>query len=69
MTRAAAVAVCEHWKRHPAPPEDPALSVHVAVPSGPPSDDAEEDAMDSAFADVEAEDDDAEADPAVEPLS
>jgi hypothetical protein len=63
MTRAAAVAVCEHWKRHPAPPEDPALSVHVAVPSGPPSDDAEEDAMDSAFADVDADDDDEEAAP------
>jgi excinuclease ABC subunit C len=59
MTRAAAVAVFEHWKRHPAPPEDPALSVHVAVASGAPSDDAEEDAMDSAFADVEAEDEDA----------
>jgi excinuclease ABC subunit C len=70
MTRAAAVAVCEHWKRHPAPPEDPALSVHVAVPSGPPSDDAEEDAMDSAFADVESEDEDAaEAGDVAEPLS
>jgi excinuclease ABC subunit C len=55
VTRAAAVAVCEHWKRHPAPPEDPALSVHVAVPSGPPSDDAEEDATESAFAAIEAD--------------
>ena len=57
MTRASAVAVFEHWKRQPAPPEDPGLSVHEARESGPPSDAAEEDAMDSAFAEVEADDD------------
>jgi excinuclease ABC subunit C len=57
MTRAAATAVCEHWKRQPAPPEDPALTAHVARESGPPSDEAEEDATDSAFAELEAEDD------------
>src|SRR4051794_20970569 len=57
MTRASAAAVFEHWKRQPAPPEDPALSIHVARESGPPSDAAEEDAMDSAFAEVEAEED------------
>jgi excinuclease ABC subunit C len=55
MTRTAAVAVFEHWKRQPAPPEDPALTAHVARESGPPSDDAEEDAMDSAFAELEAD--------------
>jgi excinuclease ABC subunit C len=55
MTRAAAVAVCEHWARQPAPPEDPTLTVHVARATGAPSDDAEEDAMDSAFAEVAAE--------------
>ena len=57
MTRASAVAVFEHWKRQPAPPEDPALTVHEARESGPPSDAAEEDAMDSAFAEVEADED------------
>jgi excinuclease ABC subunit C len=57
MTRTAAVAVFEHWKRQPAPLDDPALSVHVARESGPPSDDAEEDAMDSAFAELEADTD------------
>jgi excinuclease ABC subunit C len=56
MTRVSAVAVFEHWKRQPAPPEDPTLSVHVARESGPPSDAAEEDAMDSAFAELEADD-------------
>jgi excinuclease ABC subunit C len=55
MTRASAVAVFEHWKRQPAPPEDPALTVHAARESGPPSDDAEEDATDSAFAELEAD--------------
>jgi len=55
MTRAAAVAVFEHWKRQPAPPEDPALTAHVARESGPPSDEAEEDATDSAFAELEAD--------------
>ncbi|HVU52891.1 MAG TPA: excinuclease ABC subunit UvrC [Polyangia bacterium] len=55
MTRAAALAVFEHWKRQPAPPEDPALSAHVARESGPPSDEAEEDATDSAFAELEAD--------------
>jgi excinuclease ABC subunit C len=65
MTRGSAVAVFEHWKRQPAPPEDPTLSVHVARESGPPSDAAEEDAMDSAFAELEAED--TEDPPAAEP--
>ena len=55
MTRAAATAVFEHWKRQPAPPEDPALTAHVARESGPPSDEAEEDATDSAFAELEAD--------------
>jgi NAD-dependent DNA ligase len=60
VTRAAAVAVFEHWKRQPAPQDsvaDPTLSVHVARLEGPPSDDAEEDAMESAFAELEADDD------------
>jgi excinuclease ABC subunit C len=60
MTRAAAVAVFEHWKRQPAPQDssaDPTLSVHVARLEGPPSDDAEEDAMESAFAELEADTD------------
>jgi hypothetical protein len=60
MTRAAAVAVFEHWKRQPAPQDstaDPTLSVHVARLDGPPSDDAEEDAMESAFAELEADTD------------
>jgi excinuclease ABC subunit C len=57
MTRVVAVAVFEHWQRQPAPPpEDPALTAHVARDSGPPSDAAEEDAMDSAFAELEADD-------------
>ncbi len=61
MTRVAAVAVFEHWQRQPAPPpEDPALTAHVARDSGPPSDAAEEDAMDSAFAELEADDHDIE---------
>jgi excinuclease ABC subunit C len=63
MTRAAADAVFEHWKRQPAPPDeaapDPTLTVHVARLEGAPSDDAEEDALETAFAEVE---DDAEAD-------
>jgi excinuclease ABC subunit C len=53
MTRAAAVAVHEYWARQPAAPEDPSLSVHVARPTGPPSDDAEQDALESAFAEIE----------------
>jgi excinuclease ABC subunit C len=60
MTRASAVAVFEHWKRQPAPQDsaaDPTLSVHVARLEGPPSDDAEEDAMESAFAELEADTD------------
>ncbi|HEX4407022.1 MAG TPA: excinuclease ABC subunit UvrC [Polyangia bacterium] len=61
MTRVAAVAVFEHWQRQPAPlPEDPALTSQVARDSGsaadPSGDAAEEDAMDSAFAQLEADD-------------
>jgi excinuclease ABC subunit C len=63
MTRTAADAVFEHWKRQPAPREetapDPTLTVHVARLDGAPSDDAEEDALETAFAEIE---DDAEAD-------
>jgi excinuclease ABC subunit C len=57
MTRPAADAVFEHWKRHPASVEeaapDPTLSVHVARLEGAPSDDAEEDALETAFAEIE----------------
>jgi excinuclease ABC subunit C len=59
MTRGSAVAVFEHWKRQPAPPDDPTLSVHVTRESGQRTDTAdaaEEDAMDSAFAALEADD-------------
>ncbi|HVZ74160.1 MAG TPA: excinuclease ABC subunit UvrC [Polyangia bacterium] len=68
MTRAAADAVFEHWKRHPAPPEDvapdPTLSVHVARLDGAPSDAAEEDALETAFAEIE--EDEGAADEAVD---
>jgi excinuclease ABC subunit C len=61
VTRTAADAVFEHWKRQPAPREeaapDPTLSVHLARLDGAPSDDAEEDALETAFAEIE---DDAE---------
>jgi excinuclease ABC subunit C len=64
MTRASAGAVFEHWKRQPALPADPvdgpALSAPVARESGPAphdADAAEEDAMDSAFAALEADTD------------
>jgi excinuclease ABC subunit C len=61
MTRTAADAVFEHWKRQPAPREeaapDPTLTVHLARLDGAPSDDAEEDALETAFAEIE---DDAE---------
>jgi excinuclease ABC subunit C len=63
MTRASAVAVFEHWKRQPAP-ADPAPA-QVAPGGGP--DAAEEDAMDSAFAEVEADEDIEEAPDAPEP--
>jgi excinuclease ABC subunit C len=74
MTRASAAAVFEHWKRQPAPigdpSEDPTLSLHVARESGPAihtADDAEEDAMDSAFAELEADTDIEEAPDALAP--
>jgi excinuclease ABC subunit C len=71
MTRASAAAVFEHWKRQPAPAgdpsDDPTLSLHVARESGPPSDAAEEDAMDSAFAELEADTDIEEAPEALAP--
>ncbi|HVX94249.1 MAG TPA: excinuclease ABC subunit UvrC [Polyangia bacterium] len=57
MTRAAATAVFEHWKRQPPPADEAALPAHEARETGPPSDAAEEDAMDSAFAELEAETD------------
>jgi excinuclease ABC subunit C len=69
MTRAAAVAVFEHWKRQPTAPEDPALTVHEARESGPASDTAEEDAMDSAFAELEADTDIEEAPDAAPPAA
>jgi excinuclease ABC subunit C len=74
MTRASAAAVFEHWKRQPAPigdpSEDPTLSLHVARESGAAShtaDAAEEDAMDSAFAELEADTDIEEAPDALAP--
>jgi excinuclease ABC subunit C len=74
MTRASAAAVFEHWKRQPAPAgdpsDDPTLSVHVARGSGPTihtADAAEEDAMDSAFAALEADTDIEEAPDALAP--
>jgi len=71
MSRASAAAVFEHWRRQPAPTgdssEDPTLSLPVARESGPPSDAAEEDAMDSAFAELEADTDIEEAPDALAP--
>ena len=80
ITRGSAVAVFEHWKRQPAPQEDPAPTAHVSRASGPSADAAgdawgdpagdaaEEDAMESAFAELEAQDpDDAEEPAAPEP--
>ncbi|MDB4982886.1 MAG: excinuclease subunit [Myxococcales bacterium] len=62
VTRTAADAVFEHWKRQPLPREeaapDPTLTVHLARLDGPPSEDAEEDALETAFAEIE---DDADA--------
>ncbi len=62
VTRTAADAVFEHWQRQPAPREeaapDPTLTVHVARLDGAPSEDAEEDALETAFAEIE---DDADA--------
>jgi excinuclease ABC subunit C len=61
MTRAAAMAVFDHWKRQPPSAEEAALAAHEARESGPASepsgDAAEEDAMDSAFAELEADTD------------
>ncbi|HTA20188.1 MAG TPA: helix-hairpin-helix domain-containing protein, partial [Polyangia bacterium] len=60
MTRVAAVAVFEHWQRQPAPPPEDSALAPVARDSGPTSDPsgdaAEEDAMDSAFAELDADD-------------
>jgi excinuclease ABC subunit C len=59
MTRAAADAVFDHWKRQPAPPDeaaaDPAITAHIARLEGAPSDAAEEDALETAFAELEEE--------------
>jgi len=72
MTRVAAVAVHEHWARQPALPQDssndPTLTVHEARLEGPPSEDAEEDALESAFAEIQEDTDaDAESDAGADP--
>jgi excinuclease ABC subunit C len=59
MTRASAVAVFEHWKRQPLTSDEaasePPATAHAARLEGAPSDAAEEDALEAAFAEIDAD--------------
>jgi excinuclease ABC subunit C len=59
MTRASAVAVFEHWKRQPLTSDDaasePPATAHAARLEGAPSDAAEEDALEAAFAEIDSD--------------
>jgi excinuclease ABC subunit C len=55
MTQSAAQAVHEHWARQPLPAEDTTPRAPAAETGGAPAADAEEDAVDSAFAEIAAD--------------